>query len=252
MSISDLLLAKLAQASYEGEAAAARIATLLGFGHSRFLDVRGSTEAYAFASETTVVVAVRGTDPRLIEDLIADARCLPAPCEIGGAVHCGFQEQANRLDPLLRTVLAGLPRGETYFTGHSLGAGIATIAAARYGLRNPRSPARLVTFGSPRVGDHAFCRAVEGLVEKSRRYVSGGDLITRVPARAWGFDHLAQAAYLTNGGNEGERGWRRFLDLVPGGIALEERLKDFPSLAEHDMSVYIRALELAERKAAAA
>lgn len=247
---SDLTLAKLSRAAYAPPEQAADAARELGFPVTRFIDPAGSTEAYVFANDRTAVVAVRGTDPNLLEDLLADARCRREPCEIGGEVHRGFRQEADRLDPELRAVLASLdsPRN-IYYDGHSLGAGVATIAGARHGMRLGKHDERpkLVTFGCPRVGDHVFSRVAEGYFSAARRYVCGEDLITRVPLRSWGFDHCGRVHYLADG-DEGAAGWERFLNRVPGGAAAIARLRQLPDLCDHGMEQYIASLERAEQR----
>jgi hypothetical protein len=58
-------------------------------------------------------------------------------------------------------------------TGHSLGAALATLAAIVV------KPAKLITFGSPRVGNEALCGLLDGV--EVRRFVNCCDLITRIP-----------------------------------------------------------------------
>src|SRR5207245_4725403 len=69
-----------------------------------------------------------------------------------------------------------------FFTGHSLGAALASLAAARCildpDLKNSR-PESLYTFGSPRVGDKAFGTALQGLFHC--RLVNDKDIVTIVP-----------------------------------------------------------------------
>jgi len=59
------------------------------------------------------------------------------------------------------------------FTGHSLGAAMATLASS---LQAPKS---LYTIGCPRVGDQAFADLLQGL--DNHRYVDCCDLVPRVP-----------------------------------------------------------------------
>jgi hypothetical protein len=69
-------------------------------------------------------------------------------------------------------------------TGHSLGAALATLAAV------DTTPARLVTFGSPRVGDEAFRALFAGL--EVRRFVDCCDVVSRVPPERFDAAHLAR------------------------------------------------------------
>lgn len=96
-----------------------------------------------------------------------------------GHVHYGFKEAFKRIWRRLESVWRSLPC-PTFLTGHSLGAALATLAAARI-LETPglTRPAALYTFGSPRTGDAAFSRRLAGLFHC--RIVNGHDLIASVP-----------------------------------------------------------------------
>ena len=78
------------------------------------------------------------------------------------------------------------------FTGHSLGAAMATIAAAELG--GPDSPpVRLFTFGCPRVGDAAFVSWAYGRLQNtsaSFRMRRQKDIVTAIPPRSIGYAHL--------------------------------------------------------------
>src|SRR5262249_58747833 len=64
-----------------------------------------------------------------------------------------------------------------FFTGHSLGAALATLAAHRY----PHT-AGVYTFGSPRVGNHAFVASFNArMAQRSFRYVNDHDIVAQVP-----------------------------------------------------------------------
>ncbi len=87
-----------------------------------------------------------------------------------------------------------------FFTGHSLGGALATIAA-HYWL-----PRAMYTFGSPRVADIELARrfAMRGI--PVYRVVNSTDAITRVPFALTGFRHVGELIYLTRGGRL-LRGW---------------------------------------------
>ena len=67
-----------------------------------------------------------------------------------------------------------------WFAGHSLGAAVATLAAARWHLRAPERPKTLYTFAPPRVGDAAFAAVCEEGFPVFR-YVHDRDMVARVP-----------------------------------------------------------------------
>lgn len=81
----------------------------------------------------------------------------------------------------IKRLTDGPPRRKLYITGHSLGAGLATIAAfnlAREGVK----PEAVYTVGSPRVGDPAFRDEYDTLLkERTFRHVNYSDIVTRVP-----------------------------------------------------------------------
>jgi len=67
-----------------------------------------------------------------------------------------------------------------YCTGHSLGGGMATLLGAylvAYGL----DPAAIVSFGSPPVGDDAFCEWFNGAVPVSWRFVNEDEFAPMAP-----------------------------------------------------------------------
>lgn len=98
------------------------------------------------------------------------------------------------------------PSGEwgVCVTGHSLGGALATLCAmelaasvrsgARRGLR-----VSMTNFGSPRVGNEAFCRLYNGLVMDSIRVVNGTDAVPTVPA-LMGYRHVAHGVRISGSG----------------------------------------------------
>lgn len=69
------------------------------------------------------------------------------------------------------------------FTGHSLGGGIASIAALYYSRANdwPGPAPRLYTFGMPRVGDYDYARVHDQYVRDSWRLTHNSDLVPHLP-----------------------------------------------------------------------
>jgi hypothetical protein len=86
--------------------------------------------------------------------------------------------------PALDARLSQLKPGcRIWFTGHSLGAALATLAALRV-----RSTQGVCTFGSPLVGDQVFAGSFNArFAFRSLRYVNDHDLVTRVPPEEFGF-----------------------------------------------------------------
>jgi len=140
------------------------------------------------AGENLTVVAIRGTDKDDPSDVADDLDIEPVPWEAKGKVHRGFANALGQirseLDKALDTV-----QGKLVYTGHSLGAAMATL------LASVRRPAHLYTFGSPRVGNADFVATLSDL--KSSRYVDCCDVVTRMPPEMVGdYRHLGQPFFI--------------------------------------------------------
>jgi predicted lipase len=133
------------------------------------------------------VLAFRGTDIGDFTDISADVDFLFTPWDKGGEVHQGFARALGEVRPSLDSALQAL-QCRTLFTGHSLGAAMATLMAS------VQNPACLYTFGSPRVGDAEFVSTLKNV--KIRRYVDCCDLVARVPPEMIGYTHAGNLYYI--------------------------------------------------------
>ena len=134
------------------------------------------------------ILAFRGTDKDDFSDLADDFNALPQPWRAGGKVHSGFAGALLEIWPAVEGSLQPIGEYRLLFTGHSLGAAMATLAAS---LQRPKS---LFTFGSPRVGNQAFVDLLKGL--DNHRYVDCCDLVARVPPEgALGYTHVPGDIY---------------------------------------------------------
>lgn len=146
----------------------------------------GGAECCVAASDRVAVVAFRGTQPDDWSDLFDDACYAPVRWD-AGHVHGGFARRLATLQAPLERALNGLATGcRVWFTGHSLGGAVATLAAYRY-----RDVAGGVcTFGSPRVGNAVFAGLFgEVFGERSVRYSNDHDVVTRVPPEPFALPH---------------------------------------------------------------
>lgn len=141
-----------------------------------------------------VIVAFRGTVPEYLPNWIVDLEMLSTICVYAtrgsssgghGSVHCGFLTAYATVKQQLLSALTDIinstsPSALTLsFTGHSLGGALATVAAADIqtslgelhpsGAYLPSFVTRVVTFGSPRVGDKAFANYFQNSVQQSWR-----------------------------------------------------------------------------------
>jgi triacylglycerol lipase len=146
-----------------------------------------STQCYVANNDDFLLLVLRGTEIRrrpgktdwrnIIADVMADADILLVDSGYGGKVHQGFKDALDEVWE--ETGLLGHLRSRDngtrtfWFTGHSLGAALATLAAQRYGQVRG-----LYTYGSPRVGDRDFKNAFP---VNTYRLVNNNDIVTRVP-----------------------------------------------------------------------
>lgn len=136
---------------------------------------RTGTEAFAAVRAVSgeLIIAFRGTEPDRKEDLFTDVNAVLVRWDRGGKVHNGFLQAFRAIEPAIAAWIAQHGSGPIVFTGHSLGGALATLAASRW-------PAgRLITFGSPRVGDAAFVNTLSATTID--RYVDCWDLVPRLP-----------------------------------------------------------------------
>lgn len=133
------------------------------------------------------IVAFRGTDKDDPSDVAADADALRIPWERGGTVHQGFASALKDVRAALEQELQNV-NGRIVFTGHSLGAALATL------LASVRNPSAVYTIGSPRVGDKDFVATLNGV--QNYRYVDCCDIVAEVPPTILGYQHVGDAYYI--------------------------------------------------------
>jgi hypothetical protein len=102
----------------------------------------------------------------------------------GYAVHTGFDRAYELLHKPLQEIIEQHPGLPLYFTGHSLGAALAVMAAKHLGSL---SAGACYTFGGPRVGNLAF---IEGVKIPIYRIVNAADGVPQLPPPKWTIDLL--------------------------------------------------------------
>ena len=149
------------------------------------LEVRGA-ECCVAASPRVAIVGFRGTQSGDWNDVFDDTSFAAKPWDVGH-VHEGFARRLETLKPGLDRLLNGLaPSCRAWFTGHSLGGAVATLAAYRY----RKITGGLYTFGSPLVGNGVFSGILGGEFQaKSARYANDHDIVTRVPPEPFALPH---------------------------------------------------------------
>ena len=180
-----------------------------------------ATQAYFAYTNEFAVLTFRGTEKDDWRDMAADLAAWLVPVDESGAggktifdmsvvaallepaapaVHYGFQAALSEVwdqAAQLLTEYRAATGNEIFFTGHSLGAALATLAIARFNGGN----ASLYTFGSPRVGNRAFVATLRDRASLGHyRLVDNYDLVTRVPPALRWYSHAANTLYRIEAG----------------------------------------------------
>jgi triacylglycerol lipase len=239
-----LALGKAAKLAYDSKQKIKKEVTSWGFGKFEFFD-RDDTQAFVAGNDDAIIVAFRGTQPNKLQDWITDAdfELVDGPF---GKVHAGFY---RALRVVWREVSQAIrdfqDKGQSlWFTGHSLGAALATLAVAT--LRADDKPVYgLYTFGHPRTGDRTFAANFNvDFKPRCFRFVHNNDVVTRVPLRAMTYSHVGTFLYFDKGGklDDDLACWYRLLDSVEG------RIEDLgkpgtDGIKDHSMDTYLKWLE---------
>ncbi|MFZ6679207.1 lipase family protein [Undibacterium sp. Tian12W] len=169
------------------------ILTQAQFGEaSLLLGANTQTQGFAVIKGDTAYIAFRGTQPDDPTDILIDGLFWPVNWQGDGQVHDGFLRAYDSIATQLNDWLKNCTANKIYITGHSLGAAIATLAAALL----PDS--RLVTFGSPRVGNASFAAMFKN--RQVDRYVNCADIVTILPPESEYYSHVRGMHYLDRHG----------------------------------------------------
>ncbi len=181
-----LLCAEMSRLAYASDAVVTAALAQIGFAPVGFFG--GETLATRLATlgtegfvarnptEDLTVLAFRGTEPGKVEDVFSDIDTTQVDFPGGGRAHAGFVKAYQTVRARIAALLT--PRtGRLLITGHSLGAGLGTLATLDH------APTALITFGSPRVGDARFCERFRPGAGRPEifRFVDCCDVVTRVP-----------------------------------------------------------------------
>lgn len=230
------LAVKLSRLAYQNADSARTGVEALGLGDFTFFDA-ASTQAFTATGNGRRYLAFRGTETDRPPDWIRDAQFSPMEGEFGTEVHSGFHNALNEIWDEVSAALAGTD--PVVPTGHSLGAALATLAAARL-QDSGRDVEGVYTFGQPRSGQGAFATEFNRRLENvTYRFINHIDLVTRVPLLVQGYRHVGRRMYFDESGtfHPDARSWTIAKD------DLSYRLRNFgriesTGLGSHEISRY--------------
>jgi len=136
------------------------------------------TRGFLGVCDTHAVLAFRGSDPVTLPNWVTDAVVrLVDHAEYDGRVHLGFSSALRRNWNKIEKVLAEVQDKPLFLTGHSMGGALAVLSGCRL-AKNGRPPMAIYTYGSPRVGDIAFC---DSYALPTYRVVNRLDIVPEMP-----------------------------------------------------------------------
>ena len=236
------LSANAARFAYKSEGDIEEAVKKWGFDKFHFLD-NNETQAFIAGNDKLIVLAFRGTEPSKLKDVLADADILKLQ-DLGGRIHRGFYEALQFVwEDILDKIVEFQDNSQSILiAGHSLGAALATLAAAKLKHDKDIIANGIYTFGSPRVGDPAFQNNYDEIfADRHFRFVNNNDVVTRVAPsfHPFNYKHVGKMLYFDVKGtlHSDISFWNKFKETVKGGI--DDFLKpgvDF--IKDHDMQVY--------------
>lgn len=204
-----------------------------------------STQCYVAHNGDFLILVLRGTEIRrredrpgfanIIADLATDANLALVESGRGGKVHRGFHQALDEVWEGLLDYLRSKEnsRRTVWFTGHSLGAALATLAAQRYGRVRG-----LYTYGSPRVGDRGFHKAFP---VRAHRFVNHRDIVARVPPPLF-YQHVGDLKYIDGEGliHEDSGPWKSLVNDFRSELASIMNLGELipPAIVDHVPTLY--------------
>ena len=209
----------------------------------------GNAQAIFVEHKQYFCMAFRGTDE--VKDWRDNLTATKTEfLDLGDVLHEGFYQHFKKIWQELEKIHEKRRKEKTlplFFTGHSLGGALATIATAQWVLNGDRQFTSTYTFGQPRAVTPELARTLAPMCgSRFFRFHNNNDIVTRVPPRAMGFSHVGQIAYIdTDKEIYLDPGfWFRFQDRLHGAWdAFKKKESGIDFLADHDIDDYLFAIK---------
>ena len=154
-------------------------------------DVNTDTQSFVAAKGEHLVVCFRGTGSG--KDWVVDANLFKTDSFDGkGRVHRGFKSALDSVwDRIAATLSTFGDDKKVFFTGHSLGAALAQLAAYRQATSGTNPVAGVYVYGSPRIGNPTYKTVYNKHIgDKTFLHINNLDLVPQVPPRILGYRHV--------------------------------------------------------------
>ena len=214
-----------------------------------FYDIEG-TQAFIASSKESVVVSFRGTQVDENRDLKTDINAFFTTIRAEAEVHRGFYKAYSRVkNQIIKKLQPFKKKGyKIYYTGHSLGAALATLMAI------DTEPTAIYTYGSPMVGDKKFTQLLKNV--KIYRFVNSCDIVPTLPSIISKYSHIGEFIFFDYRGKMIINPSLTTLTKINTEALLEYAKKmtlfkkgyvSFRTLADHSIYNYTVAILRAER-----
>lgn len=110
--------------------------------------------------------------------------------------HLGFVFRFKAINLWLEKYVEDHKLDNILFLGHSLGATTAILSADHIKLKNKNKNIKVVTFGSPRVGNEYFQNFHEYLIPYTLNIRNKNDIVCRVPTEKMGYKHIQKYVWI--------------------------------------------------------
>jgi hypothetical protein len=202
-----------------------------------------STQAFVAQDNTHRFLVFRGTESTNHVDWMRDAEFRPVTGVFGTMVHSGFRRALDEVWSDIVPTVTGSERG-LVVTGHSLGAGLAVLAAGRL-VATGSDVDHVYTYGSPRTGLKDFAAAYTSVLgTNTYRVINHIDIVTRVPLLLQNYRHVGRRMYFDGSGrfHPDAGAWHIARDDFLARIRHFGRIQS-AGVAPHDIPRYLERIQ---------
>lgn len=215
---------------------------------SGFVSVKGanknSAQAALIEHKDYLCMAFRGTNE--LADWLDNINAFRESV-LFGEFHRGFWNSVEDVWDVIHGEYKRLreeKKRPLFFTGHSLGGAMATVAASRF-LHQDLPFTSVYTYGQPRALSRGTSRIYNAEAGRRHyRFQNNEDIVTRVPARLMGYSHVGTCLYIdSNKQIHDDSGfWFRFLDVFDGALDALRNQGRVGAITDHNMDLYQAAV----------
>ncbi len=213
-----------------------------------FMSVKGadtnSSQAALIAHQDYLCMVFRGTNE--LADWLDNINAFRTRV-LFGEIHRGFWNSVEDVWDVIHDAYVRLreeSKRPLFFTGHSLGGAMATVAAARF-LHQDLPFTSVYTYGEPRALGREASRIYNAEAGRRHyRFQNNEDIVTRVPSRLMGYSHVGTCLYIDSDQqiHDDPGFWYRFLDVFDGSLEALRGQGHVGAVTDHAMDLYQAAV----------